>query len=55
MEQFREYMEWKQVDDVLVKLEVGEDGKSGILCRKAAAPGADTGKAAGMNPGRARP
>ena len=54
MEQFREYMEWKQVDDVLVKLEVGEDGKSGILCRKAAAPGADTGKAAGMNPGQGK-
>lgn len=55
MEQFREYMEWRQVDDVLVKLEIREDGKSEILCRKAAAPGTDTGKSAvtGLGPGKA--
>lgn len=51
MEQFREYMEWRQVDDVLVKLEIREDGKSEILCRKAAAPGTDTGKSAVTGPG----
>lgn len=55
MEQFREYMEWRQVDDVLVKLEIREDGKSEILCRKAAAPGTDTGKSAVTGLGPARP
>lgn len=39
MEQFAAYMQWRQADDVQVKLEIGEDGKSSILCRKA-----DTGK-----------
>lgn len=33
-EQYLEYMDWKPAEDVELKLEVEEDGKCGILCRK---------------------
>lgn len=45
MEQFAGYMEWHMVDDVQVRLDIGKDGKSSILCRKADTGKADTGKA----------
>ena len=45
MDQFREYMEWKTVDDVEVRLEIDGNGKSGIICRKAEADKAAAGKA----------
>ena len=34
IEEFKPYMQWKPVDDVELCLQVGEDGKSEILCRK---------------------
>lgn len=34
IEEFAPYMQWKAVDDVEICLQVGDDGKSEILCRK---------------------
>lgn len=34
IEEFAPYMQWKTVDDVEICLQVGDDGKSEILCRK---------------------
>lgn len=33
-EQIRDYLEWRQVEDVEVKLDIGPDGKSCLCCRK---------------------
>lgn len=47
MEQSAGYMEWHTVEDTQVKLAIGKDGKSNILCRKT-----DTGKALKSIPSR---